>query len=120
VTNRGGRTCHAAIISRELGIPCVVVRPHCRTWQMTLDQGCGNATEILGREKQGSEVVTVDCSGGEVGRVWEGKLEYETDIIDASRLPKLRTKICMNLADPTSVRITSRLATRSFLTMDLL
>ena len=82
VTNRGGRTCHAAIISRELGIPCVV--------------GCGDATEKL---KTGSDI-TVDCSGGEAGVVWEGKVPFEIEEHDLGAIPKTKTKIMMNLANP--------------------
>lgn len=91
VTSRGGRTCHAAIICRELGIPCVV--------------GCGNATEVLGQ--QGITGVTVDCSSGEVGNVWEGKLHFTIEETDVSTLPKLNTKIMMNLADPDQAFATS-------------
>ncbi|HDO19730.1 MAG TPA: phosphoenolpyruvate synthase [Thermoplasmatales archaeon] len=81
VTNRGGRTCHAAIVSRELGIPCVI--------------GTGNATEVL---KNGQKV-TVDCSEG-VGRIYEGLLKYRVDRIDLKKLPKTRTKIMMNVGVP--------------------
>jgi len=82
VTNRGGRTCHAAIISRELGIPCVV--------------GTGNGSELL---KTGQEV-TVDCSRGDDGFVYEGLNEIEVNEIDLSSVPKTKTKIMMNLAAP--------------------
>ena len=82
VTNRGGRTCHAAIISRELGIPCVV--------------GCGDATEKV---KDGQEV-TVDCAGGEVGVVWEGNIPYEVEEHDLGSIPRTKTRIMMNLANP--------------------
>jgi pyruvate,water dikinase len=82
VTNRGGRTCHAAIISRELGIPCLV--------------GCGDATERI----QTGQDVTVDCSGGEVGFVWEGSLPFAIEDHDIGNLPKTKTKIMMNLANP--------------------
>lgn len=82
VTNRGGRTCHAAIISRELGIPCVV--------------GCGNATEKV---TDGQEV-TVDCAGGEVGVVWEGNIPYEVEEHDLGAIPRTKTRIMMNLANP--------------------
>jgi pyruvate,water dikinase len=82
VTNRGGRTCHAAIVARELGLPAVV--------------GVSDATDVL---KDGQEV-TVSCAEGEVGRVYEGKLEFEVDRaeIDASKRPN--TKVMINLADP--------------------
>ncbi len=82
VTNRGGRTCHAAIISRELGIPCVV--------------GAGDAT---GHIADGAEV-TVDCSSGSIGRVYRGLLAFEVQETDLSALPPTRTKIMMNLASP--------------------
>jgi len=82
VTNRGGRTCHAAIISRELGIPCVV--------------GCGDATEKITTGQQ----VTVDCSGGEEGIVWEGNIPYEVEEHDLGAIPKTKTRIMMNLANP--------------------
>ncbi len=82
VTNRGGRTCHAAIISRELGIPCVV--------------GCGDATSKI----VSGQDVTVDCSGGEVGIVWEGKIPFEVEEHDLGKLPRTKTKIMMNLANP--------------------
>ncbi len=82
VTNRGGRTCHAAIISRELGIPCVV--------------GCINATENV---KSGQEV-TVDCSGGENGIIWEGKIPFEIEEHDLGNVPRTKTRIMMNLANP--------------------
>ena len=82
ITNRGGRTCHAAIVSRELGIPAVV--------------GADNATEIL---KNGQEV-TVSCAEGETGFVYEGLLEFEIDKTDLSHLPKPKTEIMMNLGNP--------------------
>ncbi len=82
VTNRGGRTCHAAIISRELGIPCVV--------------GTGNGSEVL---KSGQKV-TVDCSQGDDGYIYEGILKFEKEIVDLGELPPLQTKIMMNLANP--------------------
>ena len=82
VTNRGGRTCHAAIVSRELGIPAVV--------------GADNATEVL---KDGQEV-TVSCAEGETGYVYEGKLDFEVIETDLSQLPKTKTEIMMNLGNP--------------------
>ena len=82
VTNRGGRTCHAAIVSRELGIPCIV--------------GAGNATT---RMETGQEV-TVDCSQGSVGYVFEGLLPYEVKETNLENLPKTKTKIMLNLASP--------------------
>jgi len=81
VTNRGGRTCHAAIISRELGIPCVI--------------GTGDATEKLAPGTQ----VTVDCSEG-VGRIYEGLLKYRVDELKLDNLPKTKTKIMMNVGVP--------------------
>ena len=81
VTNSGGRTCHAAIISRELGIPCVI--------------GTGNATEVL---KSGQNV-TVDCSEG-VGRIYDGLLKYKVDTLKLDSLPKTKTKIMMNAGVP--------------------
>ncbi len=82
VTNRGGRTCHAAIIARELGVPAVV--------------GCGNATEIL---KNGDNV-TVSCADGEVGHIYEGLLEYERNVTDIGTMPTIDTKIMMNVGNP--------------------
>nr|WP_319392106.1 phosphoenolpyruvate synthase [uncultured Desulfobacter sp.] len=82
VTNRGGRTCHAAIVSRELGIPCLV--------------GAGNATTRM----QTGQNVTVDCSQGSVGYVYEGLLPYEVKETDLGSLPKTKTKIMLNLASP--------------------
>ena len=82
VTNRGGRTCHAAIVSRELGIPAVV--------------GADNATEIL---KNGQEV-TVSCAEGETGFVYEGILDFEIQKMDLGGLPKPKTEIMMNLGNP--------------------
>jgi pyruvate, water dikinase len=82
VTNKGGRTCHAAIISRELGIPAVV--------------GCGNATEVLGSGQE----VTVSCAEGEDGKIYERKLQYEITKTDLSKLAKPRTRIMVNLGNP--------------------
>jgi pyruvate,water dikinase len=81
VTNRGGRTCHAAIISRELGIPCVI--------------GTGNGTETI----QPGTNVTVDCSEG-VGRIYEGLLKFKVDEIKLDNLPKTKTQIMMNVGVP--------------------
>jgi pyruvate,water dikinase len=81
VTNKGGRTCHAAIISRELGIPCVI--------------GTERGTKML---KTG-ESITVDCSQGE-GRIYEGKLKYRVDEVEIGKLPKPDTKIMMNFGIP--------------------
>ncbi len=82
VTNRGGRTCHAAIIARELGIPAVV--------------GCGNATD---RIKDGAEV-TVSCAEGDEGFVYEGNLEFEQTQIELDSLPDIPVKIMMNVGNP--------------------
>ncbi|MBR9699493.1 phosphoenolpyruvate synthase [Candidatus Woesearchaeota archaeon] len=82
VTNRGGRTCHAAIISRELGIPCVV--------------GTQNATEAV----HSGEDVTIDCSQGAVGYVYKGLLKFQKKETDLGSIPKTKTKIMMNLAAP--------------------
>jgi pyruvate,water dikinase len=82
VTNRGGRTCHAAIIARELGIAAVV--------------GCGNATQSI-REGQN---VTVSCAEGDTGYVYEGLLEYERKQIELDSLPKIPVKIMMNVGNP--------------------
>ena len=82
VTNRGGRTCHAAIIARELGIAAVV--------------GCGDATQTI---REGQEV-TVSCAEGDTGYVYEGLLEYERKQIELDSLPKIPVKIMMNVGNP--------------------
>ena len=82
VTNRGGRTCHAAIIARELGIPAVV--------------GCGDATEQL---TEGS-LVTVSCAEGDTGHIYDGLLETEISEIQRGVLPEIKTKIMMNVGNP--------------------
>ncbi|WP_089138552.1 phosphoenolpyruvate synthase [Vibrio rumoiensis] len=82
VTNRGGRTCHAAIIARELGIPAVV--------------GCGDATSKL---KDG-QAVTVSCAQGETGYVFEGELDYEIKRSSVNDLPDLPLKVMMNVGNP--------------------
>ncbi|ACB35098.1 phosphoenolpyruvate synthase [Leptothrix cholodnii SP-6] len=82
VTNRGGRTCHAAIIARELGIPAVV--------------GCGDATEIL---KDG-QLVTVACSEGDTGFIYDGLLEMEVSEVQRGELPYSPVKIMMNVGNP--------------------
>ncbi len=81
VTERGGRTCHAAIISRELGIPCVI--------------GAEGATQKI----QTGQEITVDCSQGE-GRVFAGRLKFRVDRIDVAQLPRTRTQIMMNVGIP--------------------
>ena len=82
VTNRGGRTCHAAIVSRELGIPCVI--------------GTEDGTDVL---KTGQQV-TVSCAEGEVGYIYEGLLDFEIKEINLEHLPDTRTKIMMNVGIP--------------------
>ncbi len=82
VTNRGGRTCHAAIIARELGIPAVV--------------GCGDATEVL---KDGA-LVTVACSEGDTGHVYDGLLETEVTEVQRGEMPYSPIKIMMNIGNP--------------------
>ncbi|MGF1938523.1 MAG: phosphoenolpyruvate synthase [Nostoc sp. ChiQUE02] len=82
VTNSGGRTCHAAIIARELGVPAIV--------------GCGNATEIL---KPGQEV-TISCAEGEEGKVYPGLLPFEVKEVPLENLPRTRTQILMNVGNP--------------------
>jgi pyruvate,water dikinase len=82
VTNKGGRTCHAAIVSRELGIPCVI--------------GTGNGDEII---KMGQEV-TVSCCEGETGYVYNGLLKYNVDKINLEGLPETRTKVMVNVGIP--------------------
>ncbi|HEU0187924.1 MAG TPA: phosphoenolpyruvate synthase, partial [Gallionellaceae bacterium] len=82
VTNRGGRTCHAAIIARELGIPAVV--------------GCGNATDALLDVPD----VTVSCSDGDEGKVYQGMLDFEVLDVSMDKLPPPPVKICMNVANP--------------------
>jgi pyruvate,water dikinase len=82
ITNQGGRTCHAAIIAREMGIPAIV--------------GCGDATEVL---KTGQEV-TVSCSEGEEGRVYAGLVPFEIEETPLDNLPRTRTKILMNVGNP--------------------
>lgn len=82
ITDSGGRTCHAAIVSRELGIPAVV--------------GTRNATSVL---KEG-EMVTLSCAEGDIGKVYDGELEYKVEKTNLQDLPKIRTKIMLNLAVP--------------------
>ena len=82
VTNRGGRTCHAAIIARELGIPAVV--------------GCGNATDML---KEGM-LVTVSCSEGDTGFIYDGLLETEVSEVQRGEMPEIPVKIMMNVGNP--------------------
>ena len=82
VTDHGGRTSHAAIVSRELGLPAIV--------------GTGNATEMLHSEQE----VTVSCAEGDQGFVYEGTASFETETVDVTSLPETRTQIMLNLANP--------------------
>jgi pyruvate, water dikinase len=82
VTNRGGRTCHAAIIARELGVPAVV--------------GCGNALELI---PDGAEV-TVSCAEGDTGSIYEGLLKFDKITADLGAMPEAPLKIMMNVANP--------------------
>ena len=82
VTNRGGRTCHAAIIARELGIPAVV--------------GCGNATDTL----TDGTLVTVSCAEGDTGFIYDGLLETEVTEVQRGEMPAIKTKIMMNVGNP--------------------
>jgi pyruvate,water dikinase len=82
VTNRGGRTCHAAIIARELGVPAVV--------------GCGDATDVL---KDGA-MVTVSCAEGDEGKIYDGLIETEVSEVHRGTLPDIPVKIMMNVGNP--------------------
>ncbi|HMX38095.1 MAG TPA: phosphoenolpyruvate synthase, partial [Ferruginibacter sp.] len=82
ITNKGGRTCHAAIVARELGVPAIV--------------GCGNATEILST----GQLVTASCSEGGEGIVYEGNVPFSRLETDLSSLPKVKTPIMLNVASP--------------------
>ncbi|MCE1240549.1 MAG: phosphoenolpyruvate synthase [Azonexaceae bacterium] len=82
VTNRGGRTCHAAIIARELGIPAIV--------------GCGDATETLNE----GDTVTVSCTEGDTGHVYRGRLDFEVTTRDISAMPDVPVKVMMNVGNP--------------------
>ncbi len=84
VTDQGGRTCHAAIVSREHGVPCVV--------------GTGHATETLADGR----VVTVSCAEGDVGRVYDGRVEFDREEVDPATLPMPRVPLMLNLASPES------------------
>jgi pyruvate,water dikinase len=91
VTDKGGRTCHAAIVSRELGIPCIT--------------GTGNATEVI---KDGSSI-TVSCCEGLEGRVYDGKLEYDVNSVSVRDIPSTRTRIMMNVGIPDTALSHSRI-----------
>jgi len=82
VTNRGGRTCHAAIIARELGIPAVV--------------GCGDATDKI----SAGRTITVSCAEGDTGYIYDGELEFEVTTSDVGAMPSLPLKIMMNVGNP--------------------
>ena len=82
VTNKGGRTCHAAIVARELGVPAIV--------------GCGNATEIF---VEGQEI-TVSCAEGEIGLIYDGIIGFEKSEYDLKDLPTVKTKLMLNVATP--------------------
>ena len=82
VTNRGGRTCHAAIIARELGVPAIV--------------GCGDATETLIE----GELVTASCAEGDTGHIYRGKLDFEVVANDISAMPDIPVKVMMNVGNP--------------------
>jgi pyruvate,water dikinase len=90
VTNKGGRTCHAAIVSRELGVPCVI--------------STGKGTEVLKEVKE----VTIDCSQGE-GRIYEGKLKYRMDEVEVTKIPRPDTRIMMNFGIPDGAFIQSQI-----------
>ncbi len=82
VTNRGGRTCHAAIIARELGIPAIV--------------GCGNATEVLAED----DLVTASCAEGDTGYVYRGRLDFVVSQPDDTPLPEISVKLMLNVGNP--------------------
>lgn len=91
VTNRGGRTCHAAIVARELGIPAIV--------------GCGDATQTIASDQE----VTVCCAEGDEGVAYEGRQQFDSQRIDLDTLERPRTHIMLNLANPTQAFEASRL-----------
>jgi len=84
VTDQGGRTAHAAIASRELGIPCIV--------------GTGNGTQLL----RDGEEVTVSCAEGSEGRVYAGRVPFEIERIDSSSVPQTHTQVMLNVGDPSN------------------
>ncbi len=91
VTNRGGRTCHAAIVARELGIPAVV--------------GCGDATQVI----HSGEEVTVSCAEGDEGYIYAGALEFRREILELDKIPTTRTRLMVNLGNPEQAFLHSRL-----------
>ena len=78
----GGRTCHAAIIARELGIPAVV--------------GCGNATDHI----QDGQLITVSCAEGDTGFIYDGELDFDVAVTEVGNMPRLPIKIMMNVGNP--------------------
>lgn len=82
ITNRGGRTCHAAIVARELGIPAVI--------------GCGNATAKI----KNGEALTVSCAEGQIGQVYAGTLKYKVNRVSIKKIPKLPVRLCLNIGSP--------------------
>ena len=82
VTNRGGRTCHAAIIARELGIPAVV--------------GCGDATDRI----EAGQLITVSCAEGDTGFIYDGELDFDVAVTEVGKMPPLPIKIMMNVGNP--------------------
>lgn len=82
ITNKGGRTCHAAIIAREMGIPAIV--------------GCGNATEVITE----GMLLTASCAEGDQGYIYEGEIKYTQNEYDLSQLPEVKTNIMLNVASP--------------------
>lgn len=82
ITDQGGRTCHAAIVSRELGVPCVV--------------GTGKGTAVL----KNGKIITLDCSSGEKGRVYQGKVKWQEKEYDLKKIPKTKTKVMVNIGTP--------------------
>lgn len=91
VTNRGGRTCHAAIIARELGVPAVV--------------GCGDATDVV----EDGGPVTVSCSEGDTGYIYRGELPFEVSRIELDSMPEVPVKVMMNVGNPERAFASSRL-----------
>ncbi|MEZ6932106.1 phosphoenolpyruvate synthase [Aeromonas sp. S16(2024)] len=82
VTNRGGRTCHAAIIARELGIPAVV--------------GCGDATDRI----ETGQLITVSCAEGDTGFIYDGELDFDVAVTEVGNMPRLPIKVMMNVGNP--------------------
>jgi pyruvate, water dikinase len=93
VTNRGGRTCHAAIVARELGVPAIV--------------GTGDATTVIATGR----VITASCCEGDTGRVYDGQVPFHVDTVEMSEIPRPRTKIMVNLGNPDLAFKTSFLPT---------